>query len=60
MSGVLTKKEWHALMFAGARQSPERSTARPKQYYGDPAQSVEFEAERARKREAARIRQFGE
>lgn len=60
MTGPLTKKEWHALMFAGARQSPQRTTARPRQYYSDPAQSVEFESERARKREAARKNKFGE
>lgn len=55
-SGVLTKKEWAALMFVGARQAPERSRALPRQCYMDPAASVMFESEREerRKQRAAR------
>ena len=55
--GGLTKKEWAALFFVGARQAKEPSRALPKQSYMDPAASVLFPAEReerARQRAAKR------
>jgi hypothetical protein len=47
---ILTKKEWAALFFVGARQSKEKSRALPRQAYFNPADSVKFEGERAVKR----------
>ena len=50
MSGILTKKELHALMLVGGRQTNERSRALPRQAYMDPSRSVLFESERAERR----------
>jgi hypothetical protein len=44
---ILTKKEWAALFFVGARQSKEKSRALPRQAYFDPSRSILFESERA-------------
>lgn len=54
--GGLTKKEWQALWFVGARQAPERSRAQPQQAYMDPAASVMFPAERAEREKQRKAR----
>lgn len=46
-TGGLSKKEWAQLFFAGARQQKEPSSALPRYRYGDPANTVMFESERA-------------
>lgn len=56
--GGLTKKEWQALFFVGARQAPERSRAQPQQAYRDPAASFLFPAEREERRAKQQHKKF--
>lgn len=50
MSKDLTPAELFAIQAAGARQQRERSHALPQQRYRDPAETVEFPAEIARRK----------
>lgn len=45
----LTPAERLAILLAGGRQNPEPSHAVEQRYYGNPADSIEFEAEKARR-----------
>ena len=54
MSGILTKRELASLLLRRVAQEPSR--ALPRQFYFNPAASVQFESERLAKQEAKRKR----
>lgn len=48
-----------AILTAGGRNSGERSTAKERRFYGDPAKHVEFESERARREKMKKQKRKG-
>lgn len=53
-SKPITWDELAAIFLTGGRNSGEKSNAKPKRFYNDPALSYEFPSERARKEEMRR------
>lgn len=48
MTKAKSLESWYAALTVGGRLNPEKSGARERKYYGDPAKSVKFERERRR------------